>query len=148
MKLILLVELILSSYLFTDAKHSFVIVPDFPEVPREYLQTYINSYFVGQYRKYRDSDRLNELWRLNDKAYLTSEGQLDEKISLPLTAFDGPTIKMMVRKLNAEKNYSYSSLMKQLGVERGLAAFGNLYSYSYKEAVERALENSDYYIRP
>ena len=36
--------------------------------------------------------------------------------------------------------------MKQLGVERGLTAFGNLYIYSYKEAVERALENSDSYI--
>ena len=111
MKLILLVELILSSYLFTDAKHSFVIVPNFPEVPREYLQTYINSYFVGQYRKYRDSDRLNELWRLNEEAYITSEGQLDEEISLPLTAFDDPTIKMMVRKLNAEKKTRVTALL-------------------------------------
>ena len=40
---------------------------------------------------------------LNDEAYITSKEQLNIDFFLPLTVFNDPTTKMILRKLNVEK---------------------------------------------
>ena len=45
---------------------------------------------------------------LYDEAYITSKEQLNKEIFLPLTVFNDPTTKIIVRKLNIEKEQNYS----------------------------------------